>query len=158
MMPAITSGSVFRKRFAIIVAVVMVGIGAWQTGSAAYIHAKALVAQILLEQAWQETLAGKQVVKPWPWADTWPVARLEVPRLHETSIVLAGTGGDSLAFGPGHLGQSSQPGKPGTTIISAHRDTHFQFLQYVRQGDEVVVTSAAGRKYVYRVKGMLRRP
>jgi len=43
----------------------------------AYIHAKALLAQVLLERAFTETIATGRETKPWSWADTWPVARIE---------------------------------------------------------------------------------
>ena len=77
--------------------------GVWQLGLGAWIHAKAMLAQSLLETAWSETLRTGKEVKPWPWADTWPVARLTVPRLGIRRIVLAGASGSSLAFGPGHF-------------------------------------------------------
>ncbi len=42
-------------------------------------------------------------VKPWPWADTHPVARLIAPAQDADVLVLAGASGRTLAFGPGHL-------------------------------------------------------
>lgn len=102
-----------------------------------YIHAKAWLAQVLLEQAWQRSLQGEPRSKPWPWADSWPVARLQVPRLEIDLIVLADDSGRSLAFGPGHHHSSAVPGETGNSIISAHRDTHFQFLQQLKQGDSI---------------------
>lgn len=54
-----------------------------------YIPAKAWLAQQLLENAWANSHAT-QAVKPWPWADTWPVARLGVPGLGISQIVLEG--------------------------------------------------------------------
>ncbi len=102
-----------------------------------YIHAKAWLAQILLEQAWQRSLQGESRSKPWPWSDSWPVARLQVPRLEIDLIVLADDSGRSLAFGPGHHHASATPGREGNSIISAHRDTHFKFLQQLKQGDSI---------------------
>src|ERR1043166_2831899 len=69
-------------------------------GQGAYIHAKALVAQVLLERAFAQTRATGKDVKPWSWADTWPVARLEFPRIGRSAIVLNGSNGQALAFGP----------------------------------------------------------
>src|SRR5882757_3369108 len=57
-------------------------------GQGAYIHAKALLAQVLLERAFNTTIATGLQTKPWSWADTWPVARIEVKRLHARAIVL----------------------------------------------------------------------
>tara|TARA_R110000782_G_scaffold147196_10_gene240009 strand:+ start:421 stop:1005 length:585 start_codon:yes stop_codon:yes gene_type:complete len=115
--------------------------GLWFIGQGAYIHAKAVVAQLLLESAWTETLNGNEEVKPWPWADTWPVARLRAPALGISRIVLAGASGSSLAFGPGHLFGSTPPGRNGNIIISGHRDTHFSFLENIKQGDHLELQS-----------------
>ena len=59
----------------------LVALGAWQLGRGAWIQAKAWLAQSLIAHAWARTLSGERQAKPWPWADTWPVARLTVPRL-----------------------------------------------------------------------------
>ena len=64
--------------------------GAWQLALGAWIPVKAALAQVLLEQAWRRTLAGEVRARPWPWADTWPVAALEVGG--ERLIVLADAG------------------------------------------------------------------
>ena len=109
-------------------------------GQGAYIHAKALVAQVLLERAFEKTIATGQETKPWSWADTWPVARIEVKRLHAHTIVLAGSSGQALAFGPGHVERTANAGERGVAVYSAHRDTHFAFLKNVVVGDEIDVT------------------
>lgn len=116
-----------------------VAIGLWQVGQGGWIYAKALLAQHMLQRAWARTLAGEREVRPWPWADTWPVARLRVPVHGIDLIVLDGVSGRTLAFGPGHAGGSARPGAPGTAIVSGHRDTHFRFLQRVTPGEEIVV-------------------
>ena len=113
--------------------------GVWQIGQGAYIHAKAVLAQILLEAAWVDTLNGHKEVKPWPWADTWPVGRLTVPRLGISRIVLAGASGASLAFGPGLFSGMSFPGDSDNTVIAGHRDTHFRFLADLKPGDVITL-------------------
>ena len=125
--------------------------GLWQLGQGAYIHAKAQFAQHLLRKSWDKTLSGVKEVKPWPWADTWPVARREVPRLDVDQFVLAGASGRTLAFGPGHLSGSALPGDAGNTVFSGHRDTHFKFLQHLQLDDEIVVTAASGVQYRYAI-------
>ena len=122
-------------------------------GQGAYIHAKALVAQVLLERAFARTIAGGHNVKPWPWADTWPVARIEIKRLHADAIVLAGSSGQALAFGPGHVELTPDAGERGIAVYSAHRDTHFRFLKDVIVGDEIDVTRNDGNAFRYRVDG-----
>ena len=138
-------------RFALIVCLSLGGLVA--LGDAAYIKAKATVAQVLLHGAWAASLADPDghPMRPWPHADTWPVARLAVARLGIDQIVLAGASGRSLAFGPAHLGVSSIPGSPGNAIISGHRDTHFRFLGDLELGDELTVTVRDGRTLTYRV-------
>src|SRR5947209_13442852 len=49
-------------------------------GQGITIHVKAAVAQVLLERAFAETIASGHHVKPWSWADTWPIARIEIKR------------------------------------------------------------------------------
>jgi sortase A len=92
-------------------------------------------------------------VKPWAWADTWPVARIEVPRLGRSAIVLAGSSGQALAFGPGQVEGTPPAGEPGTAVYAAHRDTHFDFLGDLAAGDEVRVERADGYAVRFRVTG-----
>lgn len=131
--------------------VLLLALGVWQVGEAAYIHAKAWLAQRLVEDAWARTLAGERAVKPWPWADSWPVARLEMPALGRRLIVLSGGSGRTLAFGPGHLDGSPLPGEPGTSIIGGHRDTHFRILERLGPGDEIRVQDRKGVTHGFRV-------
>ena len=124
--------------------------GLVMVGQGAYIHAKALLAQVLLERAFNETIATGRDSKPWSWADTWPVARIEVKRIGASAIVLAGSSGQALAFGPGHLEFTADAGERGVAVYSAHRDTHFRFLRDVRIGDEIEVTRRDGKIFRYR--------
>ncbi len=120
----------------------LVSVSIWQAGEAAYIHAKAWMAQRLIASAWDRSLASGARVKPWPWADTYPVARLEAPRRGAALMGLAGASGRTLAFGPGH------------SVVSGHRDTHFAFLRELRSGDTLLVHSASGRVARYVVSGI----
>ena len=122
-------------------------------GQGAYIHAKARLAQLLLERAFEQTIVTGRETKPWSWADTWPVARIEVKRLGAHAIVLAGSSGHALAFGPGHVERTADAGERGVAVYSAHRDTHFAFLKNVVIGDEIEVTRGDGKHFRYRVDG-----
>ena len=122
----------------------------WQLGHGLYIMAKAVLAQHLLERAWQKTLTGEPDARPWPWADTQPIARIRVPKLGIEQIVLAGTSGRNLAFGPAFQLGSQEPGQ-GTTILSGHRDTHFKFLKDLRLGDIIVIETPEGHEYSYEI-------
>lgn len=107
---------------------------------AAWIPLKAELAQQLLQHSWNEQKNGK-LVKPWPWADTHAIARLEVPRLHVQQIVLEGSSGRNLAFGPVIPGSALEQVD---WIINGHRDTHFRFLQQLQAGDEIRLETANG--------------
>lgn len=139
------------RRAALLAGLGLVGLGLWQAGEAAAIHAKALLAQALLERAWARTVAGEADVKPWPWADTWPLAVLEAPRLGRRVIVLSGASGRTLAFGPGHVDGSALPGERGLSVIAGHRDTHFRFLERLRPGDEIRLRARDGARRSFRV-------
>ena len=119
-------------------------------GQGAYIHAKALLAQVLLERAFNTTVATGHQTRPWSWADTWPVARIEVKRIHARAIALSGSSGQALAFGPGHVELTPSVGERGIAVYSAHRDTHFAFLKNVIVGDEIDITRDDGRTFRYR--------
>jgi sortase A len=121
-------------------------------GSGAWIYARAQLAQILLDRAWGRTLAGQRDVKPWGWADTWPVAKIEFPNQHSSYIVLAGAIGRTLAFGPGHVDGTAAPEIAGNCVISAHRDTQFAVLRQVNIGDDILLQTREGRTIRYRVQ------
>lgn len=125
--------------------------GCWFVGQGLYMESKAILAQQLLEQAWKKVKAGDLKHKPWPWADTWPIARLTVPRLNVDLIVLAGDNGRTLAFGPGHNPSSAIPGTTGNSLISAHRDTHFKFLQYLQLGEVIYIETAQTTKKAFTI-------
>ncbi|MBZ2169324.1 class GN sortase [Marinobacter sp. F4216] len=114
-----------------------------------WVPLKALVAQELLTMAWAESQARQTDVRPWPWADTWPVARLILPEQAQSMIVLSGSDGESLAFGPGWF-YGYQNGS-GPVVIAGHRDTHFKPLQQLEPGHLVQLQSRDGRWRYYRV-------
>ncbi|MGO1461442.1 MAG: class GN sortase [Marinobacter sp.] len=126
------------------------------TGSAAllvfglWIPLKAVMAQELLEVAWAESQARQIETRPWPWADTWPVAKLSMPELGDSMIVLAGVHGESLAFGPGQM--TGVGGAQGATVIAGHRDTHFRPLKQLEPGNELRLQGRNGRWQEYKVR------
>ncbi len=129
-------------------------LGFWQLGQGAYIPAKAWLAQELMQRAWVRGTLGTERPVPWPWADTWPVARLVAKSGDVDLIVLAGGSGRTLAFGPGHLSASSLPGEIGNTVIAGHRDTHFSFLRDIEVGELLVLETVSGEKHLYEIFGI----
>lgn len=129
--------------------------GLWQLGGGAWLLVKAELAQYLISDSWQRQLASGEPYKPWPWADTWPVAQLKLGE-KKPLVVLQGTSGQALAFGPGLMAGSGDPGnlaEPRTTVIAAHRDTHFRNLDTLKPGAVIQLQDRRGRWHSYRVRG-----
>jgi sortase A len=139
------------RRLFLVLIVLAVGFGA----AASRIYVKAWLAQRLLQRAWAATRAGGPPVKPWPWADTWPVARLVLPARGIDLIVLADASGRSMAFGPGLVAGTAAPGARGHTVLSGHRDTQFRFLRTLAPGDRLRLEDARGAWHDYAVTGTL---
>lgn len=128
--------------------------GLFEAASAAIIPAKAVVAQMLLERAFERSVASGNPMKPWPWADMAPVARITIPRLGLREVALDSGSGQALAFAPTFLPTAAAPGAPGTAVAAAHRDTHFRGLKDVRMDDLIIVEGIDGSATTYRVDSL----
>ena len=126
-------------------------VGAVYLSMGAYIHVKALLAQYLLEKSWQQSKITQQVVKPWSWADTYPLARLTVQKLGVNLIVLSGASGRTMAFAPAHVNGTSLPNQQGSIVLTGHRDTHFRFLQNIKINDKIHLEAMNGGITEYQV-------
>jgi len=107
------------------------------TCRALYLHAKAELAGILIRRAWKQSLQSGQPYAPWPWADTHPIARLEIPRLGYDEMVLEGASPRNLAFGPARLFSGAQMGESGNLVLAGHRTSWFKPLEGIAQDDFV---------------------
>lgn len=132
-------------------ALVALAVAAWNGGHAAWIFGKARLAQHLVRRAWEKEKAGAGAARPWPWADTHPVARLVVPGQDVDTFVLAGASGRTMAFGPGHVSGTPLPGEAGNSVVSGHRDTHFAFLRRLGPGDAIEIERRDGQRRRYAV-------
>jgi len=113
------------------------GVGAWRADQA--------------RQSWDAAEARQAVAlarsvalhrgQPQPLVAGAPVARLVIPRLDLDEIVLEGVEGNELNAGPGHLTGTAYPGERGNSVISAHRDRHFNHLDALEVGDTIVTES-----------------
>jgi sortase A len=140
-----------HRTLAAIIAVLVL-VGGTSLGRGLYLYAKAELGQALLHRAWLKMQADGNPAKPWPWADTHPLARLIAPAQEVDLLVLAGASGRTLTWGPGHLDGSAPPGAAGNAVLSAHRDTHFRFLARTAVGDPLIVERADGTRVRYRVR------
>ncbi len=133
----------------LLVAALLAGAG-WNLGQAGYLHAKAWLAQRLIDRAWSQ---DEGPARPWPWADMRPVARLAAPRIHQALYVLSDASDRSLAFGPGVW--QGDPARTGESVVLAgHRDTHFALLQQLVVGDTLTLALPNGAVHRYRVRAM----
>jgi sortase A len=108
-------------------------------GRALYLHAKAELAGVLIRKAWAKTIATGKTEAPWSWADTHPIARLEIPSIGYDEIVLEGATPRTLAFGPARLRSSAKPGEEGNMVIAGHRTSWFEPLRDIRAGASIRV-------------------
>jgi sortase A len=134
----------------IAIAASLAAIGIACITAAGWIHMKAFAAQVLINAAWDRTQRGVAQARPWPWADTTPVARMTF-RDWKTLVILEGSSGRNLAFAPSHDAASVLPGERGNSVISAHRDTHFRELEHARVGDRIRVERPDGQRLVFSV-------
>jgi sortase A len=118
-------------------------------GQGVYIHAKAILAQILLSSFVQTLATGQDVNRS---SDTyrWRASRCPASAKRDRARRRDWAG---ARVRPGHVARTAQAGDAGTAVYSAHRDTHFSFLGDVEVGDEIVITRRDGAAFRYRVTG-----
>ena len=80
------------------------------------------------------------------------LGRLEIPRLHVSAIVRAGSDARTLQLAIGHIGGTALPGERGNVGLAAHRDTFFRRLGEIRAHDQVRLVTRNGT-FTYRVEG-----
>jgi sortase A len=117
-------------------------LGVYQFSGGLYVFTKAELAQYLIADAWHKSLQSDKPHKPWPWADTHPVAELIIGE--KTWYVLAGASGRNLAFAPTHVSSTPEPGEKGNSVIVGHRDTQFNSLKRLQRGDLINVKTQHG--------------
>jgi len=125
------------------------------TARAVYLHAKAELAGVLIRRAWQQTTRSGQARPPWPWADTHPVARLEIPRLGYDEIVLEVATPRTLAFGPARVASGPDLGEPGNLLLAGHRTSWFRPLQHIAPGDTITLQWFDSRRHGLRQRAYI---
>jgi sortase A len=136
-------------------AIAMLIAGGSLLGHGTYMQAKAWLAQVLIEQAWQQALQTPNArVKPWFYADSYVTAQIKWPTYDKTLTVLSGASGRNLAFAPSHYLASGQLGSQDGVLIAGHNDTHFAFLQQVKVGDLFSMQLQNAQVQRYKVTGI----
>ena len=113
------------------------------------IEIKAKLAQILLQHAWYQTIKTGNNYQPWPSFDGVPIMRLAIPQHDIDQIILKGTSGQALAFGPTFHEESFYPNEKKITIISSHRDSHGIFIKKLELGEIIKIQDASNQWHTY---------
>lgn len=154
MMTTLSPAHISRRVFLNAISGLLIAASLMSFGNSIWIFAKAQLAQVLLERAFTQSILTGTPVKAWRWADTYPVARIKINRINAEAIVLNGSSGEAMAFGPALVNETARPGTRGTSVMAAHRDTHFSFLKNVQLGDLIEVERDDGLSFTYRAKQM----
>jgi LPXTG-site transpeptidase (sortase) family protein len=83
-----------------------------------------------------------------------PLGRLRIPSARMDWVVFAGADDATLEKGPGHVPGTAMPGVDGAyenCVITAHRDSHFRNLGWLRPGHEIELETPSGGARRYRV-------
>jgi sortase A len=111
-------------------------------------YATMYAAQRRLAQQWQQ----QNVVPTQPAGLVTTLTRLSIPSIKLDAVVVEGVNRRDLLMGPGHLPETPEPGQPGNSVISAHRDTFFRHIHELKVGDAILV-QRAGKQFRYEVTG-----
>jgi len=80
-----------------------------------------------------------------------PLARLRIPAARMDWVVFGGADEPTLEKGPGHVPGTALPGQDSpyeNCVITAHRDSHFRRLGWLRKGHTVELETPSGtRRY-----------
>jgi sortase A len=82
------------------------------------------------------------------------LARLDVPAVQLSTVVLEGSDDGTLSRGAGHIEDTPFPGEPGNIGIAGHRDTVFRAVRRIKLGDTIDLTTA-DRVYHYKINKTL---
>ena len=132
------SATLLKRKISILLLIFLLLAGGGYFAVAAFkIEIKARLAQVLLQHAWHKTIKTGEDQRPWKSFDGVPILRLTIPSHEVDQIVLAGTSGQALAFGPAFHNESKLPGKVWTTVLSSHRDSHGIYIKQLQKGDAI---------------------
>ena len=121
--------------------------------SSAYPVVKAHLGTYLLSQTWKKVTAENKSQRPWPSADFSAVARLDVPALGVSRIVLDKSSGQAMTWGIG-LVEASMTHSNSPIILAGHRDSHMSFMAHLSKGDELKIQLSDGFRETYIVNSI----
>lgn len=121
---------------------------------ASWLPAKGWLSQQLISYSWHQTIDLKQKSKPWPWADTYPIAELSFERLNKRVVVLNGGDPTTLAFSAGAIAPFNKARSTQPFVVAGHRDSHFSFLDEVVMNDIISLADKYGQSQLYQVEAI----
>lgn len=137
-----------RLSILLLVALLLTG-GGYFSYQGLKIEIKAKVAQVLLQRAWHQTLKTGKKYQPWSSFDGVPIMRLTIIQHNINQIVLKGTSGQALSFGPSFHEESFLPQEEKVTIISSHRDSHGDYIKKLKLGEKIKLQDEKGNWHTY---------
>lgn len=138
-------------RWSSLLIIAIIGITIWQFTQGKEIYLKTWLSRALLHTAWVRTQASGRIVKPWPWANTWPLGRIYVPRLNMEQIILFNNSNNILSLAPTHTNSSVLPGYVGNSVLNVHRNIYFYFLKNLKPTDQMILESLNNGRSYYKV-------
>jgi LPXTG-site transpeptidase (sortase) family protein len=117
-------------------------------GYAGFQYGAMLFEQRKLEAQWLEQQRIRSVADP----HSPTLARLSIPSIQLSAVIVEGTDRSSLMIGPGHLAGTAEPGERGNAVVSGHRDTFFRNITKLTPGDPVMI-QRDGQVFTYVVEG-----
>ena len=147
------SATLLKRKISILLLIFLLLAGGGYFAVAAFkIEIKARLAQVLLQHAWHKAIKTGEDQRPWKSFDGTPILRLTIPRHEVDQIVLAGTSGQALAFGPAFHEESKLPGAGGTTVLSSHRDSHGIYIKQLQKGDIIKLQDRFQQWHTYTIE------
>jgi sortase A len=108
-----------------------------------------LATQRRLAQQWEQQ---EQAARAAGLAANDELVRLSIPKIELNAVIVEGTSHKELLIGPGHLQETPEPGMPGNSVISGHRDTFFRRIHELSNGD-IILVQHNGKTFSYEVTG-----
>ena len=121
---------------------------------ASWLPIKGWLSEQLISYSWHQTINLQQKTKPWPWADTYPIAEISFERIKKRVVVLNGGDPTTLAFSAGAIAPFNQARSTQAFVVAGHRDSHFSFLDEVIMNDIISLADKQGKSQLYQVEAI----
>ncbi len=135
------------KKAIIYISVTCILIGSAMVAHSGYFYTRGILAQFLLDQAWEKSKKEMKFIMPWGRSDTFPVAKLKIKSIGLSKVVMNNADKESLALGPAHIPLTARPGEHGNIAIAGHRDSFFRNLGLLNRGEVIELESMGTVQY-----------